>query len=249
VLWILYNFNQNREITPYPYDSPSGMEASLKQAGDSLDRALSVRENFVRYQTRLMEEGFLKIPPQKKPNLKYMGDQKPYQNIDPEMLPFILEHFPNARFLHIVRHPFEVVTSSMKFEKGTGGFIWKNKTPEEIMEMWERFENWVADARKKYPLQLLEVRYDQVIDYPKETMAEIFRFLDLEFDQALLKKCEQMTLKNYKSIDHYPVTPSQKAIMDRYGMKTEFSSWESRFMPKLKSEYHRGLRWLKRKMA
>lgn len=239
IIWILYNFHNGREIKPYPQGSPSGMNQSLEIASHVLDKNASVRENFENYQRYLMENGFLSQEPTHKKNLKYIGDQKPYQNIDPTMMPFIRKHFPKAKFIHLVRHPFEVVTSSMKFAKGTGGFIWKDMSPEQIMEKWEMHENWVKDARKKYDLDIMDLRYDRLIARPKQEMTRVFQFLDVPFDSDLLNKCQEITMPNFKPITTYKLTESQRKMLEDYDMKTSFSWLDLKVIPKVSRYYHR----------
>lgn len=234
IIWILYNFHRGKEIERYPHDSPGGMNAALKLAREVLDPNASVVENYETFQRKLMETGFLKMEPTQKDKLEYIGDQKPYQNIDPEMLPFILEHFPDAKFLHILRHPFEVIPSSMKFGGGTGGFIWNGMGPKEIMEKWEMHENWVADAKKKYSLDMVQLKYGDLMRDPRGEMQRIFNFLDLKSDKQLLEKCREITLTNFKPIENYPLTESQRALLEKYGMKTHFSLLERKVMPEAK---------------
>jgi len=102
IVWILYNFHKGIPIKPYPHDSPGGFQAAIKTAESILDKNLSPLENYERFQKHLMRNGFLKMKGVEKEKLSYIGDQKPYQNIDPELMPFILELFPNAKFLHIL---------------------------------------------------------------------------------------------------------------------------------------------------
>lgn len=242
IIWILYNFHNKKEIEPYPYGSPAGMNQSMEIAGHLLDKNASVRENFEKYQRYLMEKGFLSEKGSHKKSLKYIGDQKPYQNIDPTMMPFIMENFPNAKFIHLVRHPFEVVQSSMKFANGTGGFIWKDMSPEQILEKWEMHENWVKDARKKYDLDIIDLRYDRLISTPKKEMARIFKFLGVNFDSDLLNNCKEITKPNFKPITTYNLTESQKKLLKEYNMKTSFSWLDLKVFPKISRYYYRAFK-------
>jgi len=234
IIWILYNFHRGKEIERYPYDSPGGMNAALKVARDVLDAKASVVENYENFQRKLMETGFLKMEPTQKSKLEYIGDQKPYQNIDPEMLPFILEHFPDAKFLHILRHPFEVIPSSMKFGGGTGGFIWKGMGPKEIMEKWEMHENWVADAKEKYSPDMVQLKYGDLMRDPRGEMQRIFDFLNLECDADLLEKCREITLVNFKPVENFALTETQRQLLKTYGMKTHFSLLQQKVIPQAK---------------
>ncbi len=239
VIWILYNYHAGREIAPYPHDSPGGMEAALEKARHVLDPEAAAHRNFELFQTYLMTEGFLKQKGVQKRNLKYLGDQKPYQNIDPELLPFILDNVCSPKFLHILRHPFEVVSSSMNFESGTGGDIWGGMGPDEIMAMWERHERNVLEAKSKYNLDILTVRYDNLIGETESEMRKVFEFLEVDFNDKLLEKCRQFTLPNFKKIRTFSVTPSQRELMRMYGLQTNFSWMEREVMPTCRKYMHK----------
>lgn len=238
ILWILYNFHNNKEITNYKFDSPAGMTYSLEIAKSKLAHGNSVLENFINYQTFLMESGFLEMKPQFKKNLKYIGDQKPYQNVDPEMMPFVLKNIPNSKYIHLLRHPFEVVSSSMKFGNNTGGYIWKDMTSQDIFAKWEMHENWVKDAIKKYNIDVYVLKYDKLIKDPIKEMARLYKFLNLNYNTELLKEGANITRPNFKKIDNYQLTSSQKLLLESYNMKTSFSKIESTFIPKLQRKKH-----------
>lgn len=239
VIWILYNLASDSDIRPYPHDSPGGMEAALNKAGHLLDRSRPIHENFERFQTHLMRQGFLKQKGVDKSDLVYLGDQKPYQNIDPELVPFILEHVRSPKFLHILRHPYEVVSSSMKFDGGTGGDIWNGKGPRDIMAMWEMHERHVIEAREKYDLDILTVRYDQLIGDTVEEMRRVFQFLELPHTDELLDTCRQNTLPNFKKIRPYPTTASQRELMRRYDLPTDFNWFDRRFIPAVRRYFYK----------
>jgi len=57
-----------------------------------------------------------------------IGDQKPFQQIEPEIVPFLKEHFQGFEFIHLIRHPFPVVRSATFFPADE--LLWKNM-PEE----------------------------------------------------------------------------------------------------------------------
>lgn len=239
IMWILYNFHNNKPLDYYPLDSPAGMKFSLEAAEHILSKDCTVQENFYNFQTYLMKVGFISVPPMEKKNLKYIGDQKPYQNIDPDVLPFILEHFPDARFIHLVRHPFEVISSSMKFMKD-GSFLWKGKTPEEIFDKWVYHEQAVINAKEKYPsLKIHQVDYGDIISDAENQMQKIFDFLGLSYSKEVLFNCRFETAPNFKKVTEYPVSDSQKKMMDVYGYQTNFNYIEQSIIPPIRQFYHK----------
>lgn len=239
VIWILYNYCAGKEIKPYPHDSPGGMEAAMKKAGHVLNRGLSAHENFENFQTSLMRQGFLKQKGVQKTDLAYLGDQKPYQNIDPDLVPFILDNVRSPKFLHILRHPFEVVSSSMNFDGGTGGDIWNGMGPRDIMKMWEVHERHVLEAREKYNLDILTVRYDGLIGDTMDEMRRVFQFLEVEYSEDLLETCRQNTLPNFKKIRPYPTTASQLELMRHYDLPADFNWVNRRLIPALRRNFYK----------
>ncbi len=116
------------------------MIESLKVAQKTLSKDKSVYQNFVDYQTCLMEEGFLQLKGEKKYNIMFIGDQNPYQLCEPKLVSFVLNNFQSVKFLHILRHPFPVISSSMKFGDGKGGYICKGMSPSDILKKWVKHE-------------------------------------------------------------------------------------------------------------
>lgn len=105
-------------------------------------------------------------------------------------LAYITRHFPRARIIHVVRDPRDVVASlkmhkRRKIEAGaivpTGYCM-----PVELgIERWElAIEDalpWRADRRYR------EVRYEDLVTRPEDTMRALFQFLDVPFDDRILK--------------------------------------------------------------
>ena len=233
VVWILFNFHKDREIKNYEHDSPGGLERSMPAAGQVLNKENSPKSNFVQFQKTIMEKGFLDQKPMKKDSLKFIGDQKPYQQADPEIVPFILEMFPQAKFLHLVRHPFEVISSSMKFLGGTGGYIWKGMSPEEIFEKWVFHEENVIRSEKEFNLDIHRVFYNDMVRETEKTLGGIFDFLKVPSEKSLFQKANNITTKNFKSLDQYQVPDNAKGLMKEYGFKTGFSFYEREIEPKI----------------
>ena len=83
IVWILYRFHNDLDIVPCHYDTPVGMNRTLEKYTDSLSKDKTPLENFVILQKSIMENGVGKIKPVHKENLLWIGDQKPFQQIEP----------------------------------------------------------------------------------------------------------------------------------------------------------------------
>ena len=121
IIWALWQFARGEPFQAHPWDSDVGLRHTLETCGHLFRREQSPCENFLAVQQRLMEIGTPFLPPQKKTEVLWIGDKKPFQHTDPQVLDFIIEHFPDAHFLHIVRHPFAVAMSSERFNATRNG--------------------------------------------------------------------------------------------------------------------------------
>ena len=218
ILWILYRFHNNLDIVPYQWDTPIGMNRTLEKHKDLLSKDKTPFENFVTIQKAIMETGIGKIEPVHKKNLLWIGDQKPFQQIDPEILPFIKENFPDAKFIHLIRHPFPVVRSSQVFI----GQLWKGMSVDEILQRWTMHESWVQ--KNKNEVHKLDVKYEDIISHTQREMVRMFEFLEVTYDQTILKLARRITRSTIRLHPRLPCSPETEAIMSQYGYKTK-SFW------------------------
>lgn len=219
-IWILYRFHNNLEMVRYPWDTALGMNNTLNKYKNLLSKEKTPLENFITVQTTLMKMGSTKLKPMHKENLLWIGDKKPFQQIDPEIMPFLKTHFPDSKFIHLIRHPFPVVRSSKVFI----GDLWKGMTEEEILKRWTLHENWVKLEKDKNEVPILDVRYEDIISHPQQEMARIFDFLEVEYDPALLKETRKITRSTIRLHPRLPCPPETQAIMSQYGYQTQ-SFW------------------------
>jgi hypothetical protein len=222
IIWILYRFHHNLEIIPYQWDSPTGMNATLERYISLLSREKSPSENFITIQTTIMRDGFLNLKPMQKEKVLWIGDQKPFQQIDPEIVPFLKEHFPDAKYVHLVRHPFPVVKSARVFFGDD--LLWKGMPEAEILKLWTMHENWVKMAKDNQKIPILDVRYEDIISQTQHEVARIFDFLELEYDSTILQQARKITSRALKLHPRLPCPPETQAIMSQYGYKTK-SFW------------------------
>ena len=193
IAWILYQFHHDQPFRAHAWDSDRGMRLTLETAGHLLRREASPRENFVTVQTAVMEQGNPWLPARQKTGLQWIGDKKPMQHTDPELLKFLSEHFPEARFLHIVRHPFEVVASSDRFNQTADGDFWLGLSPEEKVERWAFHEQQVLHLRQTLPGRVHSLRYEDFSRQTEKEMSRVFDFLQLEPNPHALREAARQT--------------------------------------------------------
>ena len=230
ILWILYHFHNSLELKPYPHDSPTGMNKSLELASHLLDKKNTVEENFVIYQKYIMKKGFLRGGKFNKTNLFYLGDQKPYQNAEPKMIQFILENFKNAKFIHLIRHPFLVTASSKRFLDGNND-IWGGLNEEELMDKWCFHEKNVKKAIAEYKIEFFRIKYSDMVSNTKIVLANLFDFLELKYDDAILSEARKITKLNFKPIRNLKINSEQKELMFSYGFPDKFGRFEASVKP------------------
>ncbi len=237
ILWILYRFHNDLDIVPYPYDVPKGMNRTLEKYRDLLSKEKTPFENFVCIQKLIMENGVGKIKPVQKENLLWIGDQKPFQQIDPEIVPFSKEHFPDFKFIHLIRHPFPVVKSAKNFP--ADDLLWKSMSEKEILKQWSQHESWIQLEKDKNEVPMLEVKYEDMISQTQREMVRMFEFLEVTSDQAILDRARKITRSTIRLHPRLSCPPETEAIMSQYGYKTK-SFWLE------KPLYIKSVNWLRK---
>jgi hypothetical protein len=92
----------------------------------------------------------------------------------------ILEMLPEARFIHLLRDGRDVVSSLLAASKS-----WWNWAPSNAYTASRMWSNHVEAARraikKLSPKQIIEVRYEQLLEYPETVLQNISEFLGIEW--------------------------------------------------------------------
>ncbi|MEM7609015.1 MAG: sulfotransferase [Myxococcota bacterium] len=123
----------------------------------------------------------------------------------------MLERFPDARFVYLVRHPFDALPSfmSMFYEK------WKTHSPElnraspeaiEMMNMGYSYYRAAAELSRELPAKNFRVvRYDSLIQSPKQVVEELYAWMGLDMSKAYLSRLEAATSRQrkYRSSHRY----------------------------------------------
>jgi hypothetical protein len=193
VAWILYQFHRSQPFCAHPWDSDRGMHLTLEAAQHLLRTDVDPMENFIAVQTAVMQKGNPWQSPQTKTDLQWMGDKKPMQHADPEVLAFLLQHFPEAHFLHIVRHPFEVVASSNRFNQTVNGDFWLGLSPEQKMEQWVFHEQQVLRLCETLPGRVHSLRYEDFCRQTEKELSRVFEFLKLDANPQVLRQAARQT--------------------------------------------------------
>lgn len=93
----------------------------------------------------------------------------------------LLEIFPEARFVHIIRNPVIVYLSTVKFLTQLYPTLQLEKlTEEDIKEMvletyGKLMRDYIENVKKVDPLSLLEIRYEELVEKPLENLELLYK--------------------------------------------------------------------------
>jgi len=102
------------------------------------------------------------------------------------------ELFPDVRFVHIIRDGRDVAMSVLDWPKGprvVGRFAtWSDDPVTTCALWWEWSVRRGREAGKALPPRLYhELRYEELVSKPEDVCATLCQFLDLPYDQGMLR--------------------------------------------------------------
>ena len=148
----------------------------------------------------------------------------------------LLELFPDARFVHIVRDPYVVFASTVNLWKRLYRYQGLQTPPypgleERVFETFRRmYEAFEQDRAMIHPSRLCEVRYEDLMADPVAQMRRIYAELELgQFDAVLPALEKYVRAKADYRPNRYEISPEARAevarrwsdFMDRYGYAAE----------------------------
>lgn len=217
LIWLLYQMEQGYRFESYDDDGPKGMEEKLTRYGPLFSGPSNSRELFFQILGQIQSWN----APLKPTSVAWAGDKKPLQHIDPRLRPFIHKWFPDAKFLHIIRHPTAVVGSMFETRRHMPWMEVWNKTPDKLLGFWVRNEQRVLDLKDERPGGVLSVRYEDLCMNGAQVAREICSFLGVEAVSDFVSKCVAWSMKgvNEKYRD-WPLTLSYRAkeLIDEYDL-------------------------------
>lgn len=108
--------------------------------------------------------------------IKRWGDKTPINTL---YIDKILKVYPNAKFIHIVREPKDVVCSLVK-----AGL---NTNYENAANTWVSYVNRAINLRKKLKEnQFFEIRYESLVFDPESELQSVCKFLGINFNSSML---------------------------------------------------------------
>lgn len=112
----------------------------------------------------------------------------------------IKRDLPNALFLHIVRDGRDIALSLMKMG-GFRPFPWSSKARGllETAVYWEWMVRKGQHYGRMFPDSYLEVRYEELVNQPKKTLAAVSQFIDQDLDYDHVQQAGLGRLKESNS--------------------------------------------------
>lgn len=158
----------------------------------------------------------------RKRDLAWSGDKKHAQYLDPDLQPFVRAHFPDARYVHVVRDPrgavASVVEAARKWDVMPDYF---RGTVEEILERWAINEEWVLRMKEENADAIFTVRLEDLWREPRAIAGRLMDFLDLDTPSELTEQIPQLIHprdpnEKYASFA-LPEVPRASRVMEIYG--------------------------------
>jgi hypothetical protein len=88
---------------------------------------------------------------------------------------FLRKTFPLAKFIHVIRHPFDVAASMAHFSRAGG----REVNVSEGLEIWYRLNRAALTAARAFGPEVVHIiRAEKLFKNTQEAMREIFEFLD-----------------------------------------------------------------------
>ncbi|MCK5096793.1 MAG: sulfotransferase, partial [Desulfobacteraceae bacterium] len=193
IIWILYNLYNGIKFEYYAQDEPHSTVVTLEKCKHILDeyQNMTPLECYEKCQYHLMRNGTQWIKKTDKVPL-ILGDKKPNQQSEVLVNNWVEKHFSNTKYIHIVRHPFDFLSSIPrllpKYDLGARYGSPKCKDPVKILETWAYFEALVIQEKEKKRFPIHSVKFEDFCDHPGLELSKIWNFSDLSIPSELKDK-------------------------------------------------------------
>ena len=128
----------------------------------------------------------------------------------------LVEHFPKARFIHIVRDGRAVFSSKKKAVSTRTGEPFE-KDPVRAAGRWIRLIQIFRNFSQKYPVNCLEVSYEQLVKEPLTLLSSIFHFLEVtDSETDIQQQSPSLVPERYRYLHPNVDRPPQTARIDAW---------------------------------
>lgn len=116
-----------------------------------------------------------------------------------EVLPTLMEVFPKAQLVHLLRDGIDVVVSFRE-----AGLVQDFR---ESAALWTERGTVCRELGDQYPDQYREIRYEDMVTQPEKVLPPIFEFLGLTWDPEFIDRTEHV-----KAMGDVPTREHHKAV-------------------------------------
>lgn len=112
----------------------------------------------------------------------WLGDKNPHYAL---FVPALMEQFPEARFVHIVRDYRDNILSYQ-------GVRFDLNPTAALAGRWRSYNTRILRARQRAPERFLRVRHEDLVKEPERELRRLCAFLDVHYDEAMLRFQERV---------------------------------------------------------
>ncbi len=159
----------------------------------------------------------------------YAHGGKRYLSKQPSLssaIPDLLKIFPDARFIHLVRHPAEVVPSSVTLWQGHWRMYGCQPPSQDLIDaIIEHNRIWYLrlwdDLAQLPPKQYIRIRYDDLKNDLQRTIENIYHHFEMPIDEAFTDYLRAATpkVRAYQSTNRYDISSlgiTMQALAQRF---------------------------------
>jgi tetratricopeptide (TPR) repeat protein len=127
--------------------------------------------------------------------------------------------FPRARFVHVVRDGRAVAASLVRQawqDPATGKPVWYCQDLASGARYWSQVVQTIREQALQVPGRYLELRYEDLVQEPRQTMARLLAFLGEPWDERVLRHHDQVRVSSLESSSAAVCLPVKTDAVDRW---------------------------------
>ena len=126
--------------------------------------------------------------------ISHFGDKNPQYSLIPEKL---LDAFPNAKFICLIRDYRAQVNSMRRVKLETGNIA-------ALANRWVHFSKKLTDFNSNHPNQSLLINYESLVKDPHKVLSNLCEFLKVPYkDEMIEKRTVQVASDEFYSSEHH----------------------------------------------
>lgn len=133
-------------------------------------------------------------------SLKIIGDKNPIYSV---FIPELLEVFPNAKFIHLIRDYRDNVVSNRK--------AFGNNSVEFLGYGWLFFNLAIEKAKRDNKSNFYTIKYEDLVTHPQQKIVELCEFLSLDFNEDMIHFNKKINAI-FKENTHFKIVENHKNL-------------------------------------